>query len=222
MTLALTLTQETALRVCVVHKATSFFDHASTMVVRIRLARHGTRNNPFHHIVVINQRVARNAKPIELVGVFDPIPRAPEKPFPKYPFQNDGTLLKNSILPEVEKVKRIEWSVERIKYWISVGAQPSKAVMRLLDMVCTILLSRHLILLSVCLTQGGIAVPFRRSPKPGPLSQGNLLKKTEEKADDFKPPIVGFKRPPDAVIAEEVSSVTPLNTASNVFPSTVS
>jgi small subunit ribosomal protein S16 len=109
------------------------------MVVRIRLARHGTRNNPFHHIVVINQRVARNAKPIELVGVFDPIPRAPETPFPKYPFQNDGALLKSSILPDVEKVKKVEWSVERIKYWISVGAQPSKAVMRLLDMVCTIL-----------------------------------------------------------------------------------
>lgn len=105
------------------------------MVVRIRLARHGTRNNAFHHIVVINQRVARNAKPIELVGVFDPIPRAPETPFPKYPFQKDGTILKSSVLPDIEKVKKVEWSVERIKYWISVGAQPSKAVMRLLDMV---------------------------------------------------------------------------------------
>ena len=107
------------------------------MVVRIRLARHGTRNNPFHHIVVINQRVARNAKPIELVGVFDPIPRAPEMPFPKYPFQKDGALLKSSTLPNIEKVKKVEWSVERMRYWISVGAQPSKAVMRLLDMVCT-------------------------------------------------------------------------------------
>lgn len=122
-------------------KPANFFDHNSQhdqgMVVRIRLARHGTRHNPFHHIVVINQRVARNAKPIELVGVFDPIPRAPETPFPKYPFQKDGTLLKSSTLPNIEKVKKVEWSVERIKYWISVGAQPSKAVMRLLDMVCT-------------------------------------------------------------------------------------
>src|SRR5258706_13493318 len=109
------------------------------MVVRIRLARHGTRNNPFHHIVIINQRVARNAKPIELVGVFDPIPRAPEMPFPKYPFQKDGALLKSATLPDIEKVKRVEWSAERIRYWISVGAQPSKAVMRLLDMVCTYL-----------------------------------------------------------------------------------
>ena len=124
----------------VVHKAANFFELTNGgMVVRIRLARHGTRNNPFHHIVVINQRVARNAKPIELVGVFDPIPRAPETPFPKYPFQKDGTLLKSSTLPDIEKVKRVEWSAERIKYWISVGAQPSKAVMRLLDMVCTTL-----------------------------------------------------------------------------------
>jgi len=80
------------------------------MVVRIRFARHGTRNNPIFHIVAINQRQARDAKPIEKLGIYDP------KSGPTQP-------------------KRIEWSVDRIRYWLGVGAQPSKSVVRLLDMV---------------------------------------------------------------------------------------
>ena len=88
-------------------------------------------------------------------------------------------------------------------------------------------------MLNVCLTQGGIAIPFRRSPKPGPLSQGNLRKRREEKADDFKPPEIGLQRPPEMratapsvdfeeVFAEEVSPSTPLNTTPGALPSTVS
>ncbi len=45
------------------------------MVVRIRLARHGTRNNPFYHIVAIADHKPRNALPIEKLGEYDPIPR---------------------------------------------------------------------------------------------------------------------------------------------------
>ncbi|PWZ03066.1 ribosomal protein S16 [Testicularia cyperi] len=47
------------------------------MVVRIRLARKGTRNNPFYHIVAINDSKPRDARPIEKLGEYDPIPRLP-------------------------------------------------------------------------------------------------------------------------------------------------
>ena len=45
------------------------------MVVRLRLARHGTRNNPFYHLVAIQNTKARDARPIEKLGEYDPVPR---------------------------------------------------------------------------------------------------------------------------------------------------
>ncbi|CAG8468560.1 2415_t:CDS:2 [Ambispora leptoticha] len=80
------------------------------MVVRIRLARHGIRNRPFYHIVVANARSKRDGKHIEKVGEFDPIPTR-------------------------DRQKHIVWNQERIKYWLSVGAQPSDPVARLLAKV---------------------------------------------------------------------------------------
>ncbi|CAG8479680.1 25093_t:CDS:2 [Dentiscutata erythropus] len=78
------------------------------MVVRIRLACRGIRNRPFYHIVVANSKSPRDGKHIEKVGAYDPIPGP------------DG-------------VKNIEWDVDRIKYWISCGAQPSDTVAKLLS-----------------------------------------------------------------------------------------
>ncbi|KAH6675127.1 ribosomal protein S16 domain-containing protein [Halenospora varia] len=57
----------------------------NTMVVKIRLARFGRRKAPFYNIVVAQARTARNSKPIEVLGTYDPIPKAPTdgegKPF---------------------------------------------------------------------------------------------------------------------------------------------
>ncbi|KIM75384.1 hypothetical protein PILCRDRAFT_827295 [Piloderma croceum F 1598] len=80
------------------------------MPVRIRLAMHGRRHKHFFHLVVINSRKARDAKPMETLGIYDP----------------SMTL--------DEKHKTVEWSVNRIKYWLGVGATPSKTVVRLLEM----------------------------------------------------------------------------------------
>lgn len=77
------------------------------MVVRIRLARHGRRNLPFYHIVVANARTGRNSKPIEKIGTYNPIP--------------DGS-----------GNKLINLNFERAKYWLTVGAQPSETVEKLL------------------------------------------------------------------------------------------
>ena len=72
------------------------------MTIRIRLARWGARNNPFFGIVVANQRAPRDGNHLERVGTYNPKP------------QNNAKL--------------VELNFERIKYWISVGAQPSDRV----------------------------------------------------------------------------------------------
>lgn len=100
------------------------------MVVRLRLARHGTRNNPFYHIVAINDSKPRDARPIEKLGEYDPIPRpvrvAAATPSP---------LVTSGLDVETRLQKRIEWNEDRIKHWLKLGAQPSKPVARLLDRV---------------------------------------------------------------------------------------
>ncbi|RPD81922.1 ribosomal protein S16 [Lentinus tigrinus ALCF2SS1-7] len=80
------------------------------MAVRLRMAVHGVRNSRIFHIVAVNQRQRRNAKPIELLGVYDPR------------------------LKPGESTKTIQWSVQRIQYWLNVGATPSKTVTKLLHM----------------------------------------------------------------------------------------
>eukprot|EP00243_Klebsormidium_subtile_P005132 TRINITY_DN201_c0_g2_i1.p1 TRINITY_DN201_c0_g2~~TRINITY_DN201_c0_g2_i1.p1 ORF type:complete len:111 (-),score=15.45 TRINITY_DN201_c0_g2_i1:228-560(-) len=77
------------------------------MVVRIRLARFGRKNLPFYRIFVADSRSPRDGKHIEVVGHYNPLP------------SKDGH-------------KHVGLDFERIKYWLSVGAQPSDTVARLL------------------------------------------------------------------------------------------
>ncbi|KAI1104049.1 ribosomal protein S16, mitochondrial [Jackrogersella minutella] len=87
------------------------------MVVKIRLARFGRRNAPFYNIVVAHARTARNDRPLEVLGTYDPIPKAD-------PYDNSGVLHKD-----------IKLDTLRTKYWIGVGAQPTDTVWRLLAML---------------------------------------------------------------------------------------
>ncbi|SNX82450.1 related to 30S ribosomal protein S16 [Melanopsichium pennsylvanicum] len=121
------------------------------MVVRIRMSRQGTRNSPFYHIVAINHSKPRDARPIEKLGEFDPIPRPIASTSSRLPTPFAGSLAhKNSSLPghgglmtsglaqeskgaESKLQKRLEWNENRIKHWLQLGAQPSKPVARLLD-----------------------------------------------------------------------------------------
>jgi small subunit ribosomal protein S16 len=110
------------------------------MVVRLRLARHGTKNNPFYHVVAIRDKASRDAKPIEKLGEYDPIPRPPSAAIATRPSSIASTssqrVLSSGINDgKVQMEKRIEWNAERIQYWLSEGAQPSKPVARLLDKV---------------------------------------------------------------------------------------
>ncbi|KAI3628146.1 MRPS16 [Malassezia furfur] len=109
------------------------------MVVRLRLARHGTRSNPFYHLVAIQNTKARDALPIEKLGEYDPVPK-PEYDQPTPSRQQagenrpgyNGEVIKSGIHVKPVLRKRLEWNEDRIRYWLGVGAQPSKPVFKLL------------------------------------------------------------------------------------------
>ncbi|CEJ90799.1 Putative Ribosomal protein S16 [[Torrubiella] hemipterigena] len=86
------------------------------MVVKIRLARFGRKNSPFYNIVVAQARTARNSRPLEVIGTYDPIPKSD-------PHDESGRLHKD-----------IKLDSQRAKYWIGVGAQPTDSAWRLLSM----------------------------------------------------------------------------------------
>ncbi|KAJ9120508.1 hypothetical protein QFC24_005181 [Naganishia onofrii] len=106
------------------------------MVVRLRLARHGQKNTPFYHLVAVNASKRRDALPLEKLGEYDPIPR-PAPPTTtlaaaiaqSFHLDSKG---RDAAMKEVRE-KRIVWDVERVRYWLGVGAQPSEAVVKLLE-----------------------------------------------------------------------------------------
>jgi small subunit ribosomal protein S16 len=74
-----------------------------TFVLMIRLARVGARKQPHYRIVVIEKARARNGRPVEVVGTYNP-----------------------RTSPASVELKR-----ERVEYWISKGAQMSERVNKL-------------------------------------------------------------------------------------------
>ena len=66
-------------------------------MVKIRLSRGGAKGRPFYHIVVADQRKARDGRNIERVGFYNPIASGKEV--------------------------RLQLDSERVKAWVSKGAQ---------------------------------------------------------------------------------------------------
>lgn len=79
------------------------------MAVRIRMKRLGRRHRPFYRICVMDARRPRDGEAIEEVGHYDPMVR--------------------------NKSQRVSLNMERIDYWLSVGAQPSDKVATLIKKV---------------------------------------------------------------------------------------
>lgn len=79
----------------------------------------GNRNigDPDGLLTRSSPRTARNSKPLEVIGTYDPIPK-------KDSYDESGKLHKD-----------IRLDVDRAKYWIGVGAQPTDTVWRFLSMV---------------------------------------------------------------------------------------
>ena len=72
-------------------------------MVKIRLARFGSKKNPHFRIVVADSRMPRDGRSIETIGTYNP--------------QTE---------PSTLEVKN-----DRAEYWLGVGAQPSERVSKL-------------------------------------------------------------------------------------------
>ena len=76
------------------------------MAVRLRLKRMGRRHRSFFRLNAIDSRAPRDGKVLERLGWYDPANRDPDK--------------------------QVDLKIDRIRYWLSVGAQPSETVADLL------------------------------------------------------------------------------------------
>lgn len=75
------------------------------MALKIRLSRGGAKKRPFYKIVVADARSPRDGRFIEKVGTYNPM------------------------LPN-ENGQRLILDQERVKHWLSVGAQPTDRLVR--------------------------------------------------------------------------------------------
>jgi len=70
--------------------------------VRLRLQRFGRVHVPFYRMVAAHGKAPRDGKFLEVLGTYNPLP--------------------------IKGTKEIRLKVDRLKYWLSVGAQPSERV----------------------------------------------------------------------------------------------
>ncbi len=77
------------------------------MPLKMRLARAGSKKRPYYHVVVADARSPRDGRFVETVGSWNPM------------------------LPK--DAERVTLKEDRIKHWLSEGAQPTDRVLRFLD-----------------------------------------------------------------------------------------
>jgi small subunit ribosomal protein S16 len=75
-------------------------------VVKIRMKSFGRRHRPFFRLCAMDARSPRDGKAIEELGLYDPMVK--------------------------ETNARATLNVDRIRYWLSVGAQPTEKVAAIL------------------------------------------------------------------------------------------
>ena len=76
-------------------------------MVKIRLRRIGAKKAPYYRIVVADSRTARDGRFIEEIGTYDPAAES----------------------------NKLDVNMERVKYWVANGAQPTDTVRGLLKKV---------------------------------------------------------------------------------------
>ena len=75
-------------------------------MVKIRLKRFGTKKRPCYRVVVQDSRKPRDGACIEEIGTFQPI---------------------------AKEDSQVSIDMDRVNYWISVGAQPTDIVKKLMN-----------------------------------------------------------------------------------------
>jgi len=75
-------------------------------MVTMRLARHGSKKNPFYHITVAERTSRRDGRFIERVGFYNPVAQG--------------------------QAESLRVDLDRVDYWLGVGARPSERVSALI------------------------------------------------------------------------------------------
>ena len=78
------------------------------MSVSMRLSRGGSKKRPYYKIVVANSRAPRDGQFLEQVGTYNPLLAKDDE-------------------------NRVRLIADRVAYWLTVGAQPTDRVARILD-----------------------------------------------------------------------------------------
>lgn len=73
-------------------------------MLRIRLTRMGAKKKPFYRVVVTERRTARDGSFVEIVGNYNPVTNPPV----------------------------VDLKMDRVRYWIGCGAQPTETVRSLI------------------------------------------------------------------------------------------
>lgn len=75
-------------------------------MVTIRLARHGSKKNPFYYVTVAERSSGRDGRFVERLGFYNPVAQGGEE--------------------------KLRVDVARVDHWLSQGAQPSDKVKKLI------------------------------------------------------------------------------------------
>ena len=129
------------------------------MAMKIRLARGGSKKRPFYAIVAADSRMPRDGRFIEKLGTYNPM------------------------LPK-DSEERVKMNMERVKYWLGEGAQPTDRISRMLE------------------AAGELPKKDRSNPKkgtPGKAAQA----RAEEKAEKAKAAEEAANAPAEEAPAED-------------------
>ncbi len=88
-------------------KIIGLLHHWRVKLVKIRLMRLGAKKKPFYRVVIADAKARRNGPYIEIVGTYNPKTEPPE----------------------------IKLDMDRVKYWLQNGAQPTDTVKKLIERV---------------------------------------------------------------------------------------
>ncbi|MDI9314490.1 MAG: 30S ribosomal protein S16 [Hydrotalea sp.] len=135
------------------------------MSVRLRLARGGTKKRPYYRLVAATRTRARDGKFLERVGSYNP-------------------------MLDSKDPARVVIDIERVKYWLSVGAEPSERV-------------------AIFLSQHGLVKVDRKEKAKTQTKQNMPRAKTLAKLEEAKKAAEAAAAKPAEVAPEKVEAAAP-------------
>lgn len=136
------------------------------MSMKIRLARGGSKKRPFYRVVAADSRMPRDGRYIERLGTYNPL------------------------LPK-DSEERVKLNMERIKYWLGEGAQPTDRISRMLE------------------AAGEIDKKERNNPKKGE-PHAKTKARAEEKAGKAADAKAAAEAPVEEPVVEEAPAEEPV------------